>query len=159
LKKLANYWIFKVKDDSNGRYTLTGFQIFNQRMEDKAWGIKEFTENGRKTANIAYLREDDKVLFYLCGKDGYCFIGAGVLETGFGKSLKSVFHEEYLDWKIGVLLKKVDPWATWLPIEKLRGKVHFVPEGKNYGSYMQGSITRITEKDYNTIIKEHKLQP
>ena len=57
-----------------------------------------------------------------------------------------------------VSLKTVDPWVTRLPIENLRGKVHFVPKGENYGSFIQGSITRITEKDYNNVIHEHELQ-
>jgi hypothetical protein len=80
------------------------------------------------------------------------------LETGFGKLSESVFHEEYLDFKIGVGLKTVDPWTSSLPIETLRGKVHFVPAGENYGSFIQGSITRISEKDYDTVIREHTSQ-
>jgi len=38
---LTNYWIFKVKDDSNEKYALDGIVIYRHRMEDKAWGIKE----------------------------------------------------------------------------------------------------------------------
>ena len=121
-------------------------------------GNKRTYGKWKKTANIAYLKKDDRVLFYLCGKEGYCFLGTGVLETGFGKLMESVFHEEKLDWAIGVSFKTVDPWVTGLPIENLRGKVHFVPKGENYGSFIQGSITRITEKDYNTVIHEHTLQ-
>jgi hypothetical protein len=54
----------------------------------------------------------------------------------------------------GVLFKKIEAWKD-LPIEILRGKVRFVPKGKNYGSYIQGSITRLSEKDYRIITQEH----
>jgi hypothetical protein len=153
---MVNYWIFKVRDDSNGNETLTGVKIFNHRMLDKAWGIKEFTEKGRKTPNSGKLEKNDKVLFYLCGKEGYCILGNAVLDTGFGESLKSVFHSEYNDWVKGVRLSIVDPWTAYLPVENLRGKVHFVPEGENFGSYIQGSITKISKEDYETVIQENK---
>jgi hypothetical protein len=155
---MANYWIFKVKDDTNGKYTRTGLEIYKHRMREKVWGIREHTESGKKTANVVHLEKGDKVLFYLCGRDGHCFLGTGVLETGFRPLIEIVIHEEYLDWKQGVSLKSVNPWDNSLPIESLRGKVHFVPEGENYGSYIQGSITRISEKDYNTVISEHTRQ-
>ncbi len=155
---MNNNWIFKVKDDSNGKYTRTGLEIFKHRMNEKVWGIREYTESGKKTANVAHLEKGDQVLFYLCGKDGYCFLGTGVLETGFRKLIEAVFHEKYLDWKEGVSFKTVDPWATWLPIETLRGKVHFVPDSENFGSYIQGSITRISKKDYETTIHEHSIR-
>jgi hypothetical protein len=154
--KLVNYWIFKVRADSNGKETLTGLKIFKHRMSDMAWGIKEFTEKGRKTPNSGKLEENDKVLFYLCGKEGSCILGTAVLETGFGESLKSVFHSEYNDWVKGVRLSSVDPWTTYLPMENLRGKVRFVPEGENFGSYIQGSITKITKEGYETVINEHR---
>ena len=155
---MSNYWILKVKDDSNKKFTRTGLEIFKHRMNEKVWGIRERTKNGRKTANISHLEKGDKVLFYYCGNGGYSFLGTGVLEAGFSKLIELVFHEEYLDWKEGVSLKTVDPWATRLPIETLRGKVHFVPTGENFGSYIQGSITRITKEDYETVIHEHTIR-
>ena len=153
--KLKHYWILKVRDESNGKYTLTGMQIFKHRMGEKAWGIRELTEKGRKTPNASNLKPDDKVLFYLCGKGGKCFIGSGTLDSEIGELVKSVFHEEFLDWITGVTFSSVDPWSRRLPIEVLRGKVYFVPERENYGSYIQGSVTKISKEDYETILREH----
>ncbi|HUJ84260.1 MAG TPA: hypothetical protein VLV84_01490 [Candidatus Acidoferrales bacterium] len=157
LQKMNQFWILKVKDDSNSKYSLTGLKIFNHRMSEKVWGIRGFTEKGRKTANVSRLEEDDRVLFYYCGSGGYCFLGSAILERGFDKLRESVFHEQYLDWKEGVTFKSVDPWATSLPIEALRGKVRFVPNDENYGSYLQGSITKISKEDYETVIHEHMI--
>jgi len=51
-----------------------------------------------------------------------------------------------------------DMWAKPLPIERLRGKVHFVPKNENYGSYLQGSVTKIHYKrDFDTVVREHEL--
>ena len=84
------------------------------------------------------------------------------MDSGFEKleceRSKKITHPEYLDWEQGVSLKDVDEWAKSLPIERLRGKVRFVPSEDNYGSYFQGSVKRIKYSgDYDTILREHKL--
>ena len=72
---MVNYWIFKVRDDSNGNETLTGVKIFNHRMLDKAWGIKEFTEKGRKTPNSGKLEKKRQGAFSICaGKKDTAFL-------------------------------------------------------------------------------------
>ena len=125
-------------------------------MQDKAWGILEFQENGKRTANTKHLECGDKVIFYLCGEEGYCILGDAILGSSYGVLVSSVFHEKFLDLKKGVTLMSVNPWKKSLPIELLRGKVRFVPEDRNFGSYIQGSITSLSERDYDVIIQEHK---
>jgi hypothetical protein len=96
-KQMSNCWIFKVKEETNGKRVLTGRQIFEHRKGDKAWGLKEFQEDGKRTRNIQHLRKGDRVIFYLCGDEGHCLIGHAILGSEFGASLKSFFHEEYMD--------------------------------------------------------------
>ena len=160
---MSNYWIFKVKADRNSKYSLTGREIYNHRMtQDCFWGLKEFTEEGRKAQNVAYLRAGDFVLYYLVGE--HCFLGDCILSSGF-RSLtpdesKKVTHPEFLDWNQGVFLNKesINVRAKALPMESLVGKVHFAPVDKNFGSYIQGSITRIKHKqDFETVVSEHEL--
>ena len=142
-----------MNDDSNKKHALKGIDIYSHRIGDKAWGIKEYIENGRKAANVVHLESGDRVVFYLCGQDGHCFLGTAKLKTGF-PLVDLVVHEEYLDWKQGARLTDIEQWNQPVDIERLRGRVHFVPEGKNYGSYMQGAITRISDRDYNLINEE-----
>jgi hypothetical protein len=52
-----NYWIFTVT--THKHYNLMGEEIFNQRMQDRFWGL------GEKTPNRQYLSEGDKVVFYI----------------------------------------------------------------------------------------------
>jgi len=161
---MVNYWIFKVASDENEKYSRKGIEIYKHRMPECFWGLKKLTKTERKTPNVARLKARDFVLFYLVGKEGHCFLGTCVLNSGFRpltpKESKNITHPEYLDWEQGAFLKKdtVDIWAKPLPIERLRGKVHFVPNDKNYGSYLQGSVTKIHDKrDYNTVVREHEL--
>ena len=45
---MSDCWIFKVKEETDGKRVLTGRQIFEHRKGDKAWGVEEFQENGKK---------------------------------------------------------------------------------------------------------------
>lgn len=156
-----NYWIFNVKDAKNDKYTKTGLQIYDHRMPENFWGIRECTADGKITGNITYLKEGDIVVFYLVGMNGHCFLGTCVLASGFRRlgreEAKKIIHEEYLDWEQGVSLKRVDKWDKPLPIKCLRGKVSFVPIDGKYGLYLQGSVKKISKPDYDTIVREHEL--
>ena len=149
---MPNYWIFKVNDDSNGKITLPGITIYRHRMEDGAWGIRN-KKNGQLASNAVHLRPYDKVVFYLCGNEGHCFLGTATLETGF-PLVKLVVHENYLDWSLGVKLKKeeIQQWASPVQIKELEGRLSFFATGeKNWGSHLQGAITKIRDSDYRTI--------
>ncbi len=121
-------------------------------MSDKSWGIKERIKNGRLAPNVIHLEIGDEVIFYLCGEEGHCFIGTAQLKTGY-PFVELVVHEEHLDWKYGVKLANIQLWRQHVPIETFRGVVSFVPEGKNYGSYIQGAITRMSDTEFNAITR------
>jgi len=161
--KLPNCWIFNVKDDENSKYGRTGNAIYNHRMQDCFWGLREVTEKGKRTANVACLKAGDRVLFYLVGKDGHCFLGTCVLASCFRKLEEKEtgkFHREWLDWKEGVDLKResIDEWREPLIIHRLCGKVSFVPIGENYGSHLQGSVKKIDCNEYDIVVREHKMR-
>ena len=148
---MLNYWIFKVNDESDGKISLQGITIYRHRMEDEAWGIHEHKKNGHRASNVVYLARNDKVVFYLCGTDGHCFLGRATLETGFPLETL-VVHKQYLDWAHGVKLKDIKQWTNPVQIRTVEGKVSFYPKGeKNLGSHLQGAITRITKSDFETI--------
>lgn len=99
-------------------------------------------------------KREIKLFFYLCGQKGHCFLGIAKLESGY--PLKEiVVHEEFLDWKEGVELSDIKKWNPSVPIKQLEGELSFFAKGeKNWGSHLQGAITRITKKDYDTIKDE-----
>ena len=159
---MVNYWIFNVKDDENAQYRRKGKEIYEHRMGDRFWGLHECTEKGRKTPNVAKLKESDMVLFYLAGNDGHCFLGTSVLASSFRKLQEEEkadkLHEEWLDWPSGVDLGSYEEWKDPLPIECLRGKIYSVPPNGNYGKYFQGSIKKTSASDYAIIVQEHCRQ-
>ena len=54
-------------------------------------------------------------------------------------------------------MKDIKKWNKTLPIERLRGKVSFVPAEGNYGTFLQGSIKKILTSDFEAIENEHNL--
>jgi predicted RNA-binding protein with PUA-like domain len=161
-KAMVNYWIFKVKDEVGGLYGRRGFNIFEHRTQECFWGIREFSEKGKREANIDLLKKGDYAVFYLVAKEGSRFLGTCILDSGYTRldeeQAKKIVHREYIDCDQGVFLRDVDRWAKPLPIENLRGKDSFVAMGGKLGSFFQGSIKKIKHpEDYSTIIKEHKL--
>jgi hypothetical protein len=99
-------------------------------------------------------KREIKLFFYLCGQKGHCFLGIAKLESGY--PLKDiVVHEEFLDWKEGVELTDTEKWNRPVPIKQLEGELSFFAKGdKNWGSHLQGAITRITKEDYDKIKDE-----
>lgn len=145
-----------MKDRKDGKNIKSGFQIYNHRMSEFFWGLEKLKKNGAKMANIANLKEGDKVVIYWAGKNGHCFLGSCVLasihETLSPEREVAITHEAFFDWKQGVSLKKesIDNWgAKSLHFDRLRRKVSFVP--------LQGSVQAITKSDYDIIVSEHEL--
>ena len=54
-----NFWIFTVTAHKIDDESYTSDEIFNQRMEDKFWGL------GEKTPNRKNLDQGDKAIFYI----------------------------------------------------------------------------------------------
>jgi hypothetical protein len=161
-KLATNYWIFKVKDEVGGIFGRRGFAIFEHRIKERFWCIKETDEKGRPQPNTDLLKKDDAVVFYLVGKGGSRFVGTAVLDSGYvqlnEEQTQGIVHRDFLDGDTGVFLKKVDKWAKPLPIESLRGKESWVAAGGKFGAYFQGSIKKMKDnEEYDIIIREHEL--
>ena len=144
-------WIFNVKNDNN----IKGEDIYDHRMQDGFWGLHKLTGSGKRTANVASLREGDKVLFYWVGKDGQRFLGTCVLAS-IWRELKpdetDKRHDDWGDWPEGVDLKKesIENWKrahSTLSIERLP-----------FITIKQGSVIKITPEEYDRVIREHNNQ-
>jgi hypothetical protein len=156
-----DYWIFKVKDEVGGLYGRRGFAIYDHRMRDGFWALREENEKGRLEANISLLKKGDYALFYLVGLGGSRFLGTAILDSGFeqldAETAKNIVHREYLDWDQGVFLKDINKWVNPLPMEALRGKESFVADGGKISPFFQGAIKKISIQEYYIILREHEL--
>jgi hypothetical protein len=161
-KILANYWIFKVKEETGGIYRIPGIDLYRHRMQDGFWGIREHTPDGRQEAHLEELKKDDCVLFYLVGAKGNSFLGTATLDSDYTKlddeAAKEIFHSDFLDNYQGVFLRDIDKWGKPLPMEAFRGKDSFVPGGGKVGAFFKGYIKKIKHKEeFDMVIREHEL--
>lgn len=153
LGSMLNYWIFTVRDDE---YGTRGIEIYKQRMSDAFWGL------GKNVSNRAQIRDGDNVVFYLAGKGGQRFLGTCILASSYYKLSRQ--EKEKLDHgpsfrpNYGVRLKEVHVWDLPESIYPLIKKLEFIEDPSKWGSYLQGSISRIPEVDYSTILFAHEFQ-
>lgn len=158
----ANYWVFKVKEETGGLYLRPGADIYNHRMQDAFWSFREIVENEKSNSDIQQLQKDDNVVFYLIesGRESR-FLGTALLDSTFEKldavKAKKIIHKEYLDFDQGVFLKSINKWVMPLPVDALRGKGAFGDGRAKFGQFFKGSIKKLNGiQEYETIIHEYK---
>jgi len=156
---LTDYWIFKVQDEAGGIFARRGIDLFEHRINEGFWSIRDYNENGKLNSKVSSLKKGDLAVFYLIDKEDSCFLGSCVLDSDClrldAEQTKKLVHREYLDSNQGVFLKSMTRWARSLPVNCLRGKA---VNGGNFSSYFQGSFKRLKHpQDFHTIIREHKL--
>jgi len=148
-----NYWIFTVTShDSDGR-VFSGEEVFQQRMADKFWGL------GEKTPNRKSLQKGDQVVFYV-GNPIKSFAGSASLsgpafELSLEEQEKLSHGTRYYRAVYGVYLESGAVWneGDRRPVEALLPALDFIENKESWGSYFQGGIRWISEKDYRTILQ------
>lgn len=157
---MTNYWIFKVTDEASGLYGRNGVDIFEHRIKEKFWSIREYNEKGKKESKIFFLEKGDFVVFYLVGKFGSSFIGTCVLDSSYETlsevDAKKIVHREYVDYNKVVFIRDIQKWKRHLPVQSLKDKELF--HGRtSIGSYFQGSIKQIKNgEDFKALVALYK---
>jgi hypothetical protein len=159
---LTNYWIFKVKDEAGGLYGRKGREIFDHRVQEGFWSLKEFSEDGKPESNVNLLEKGDYAVFYLVHRDGNRFLGTAKLDSSYTKltdeQAKTIVHPDYIDSDQGVFLKEVNRWVKPLPVDNLCGKASFVRSSGKFGFFFQGSVKKMKHLgDYEAIIREYHI--
>ena len=138
---MTQHWIF----------VLLPFSDFNRgdipetlkRVKDLGkWPI------GKSTLHRKQLSKGDKVLFYQAGEEGKKFIGSGEL-------LSNLVHEKQI-FSDYVEMGDVNFWAKSVPIAGLIDDLSFIKNKRNWGLHFQGGIIRVSENDYQFILKKGK---
>jgi len=145
-----------VKDAKIGKQRIKAREIYEQRMSDAFWGIRE------NAANRNRLKKGDFVIFYLAGKHGQKFLGTCTLASEYSKlgieEKKRFDHGPFFQANHGVKLEEVELWDDPLPIQQLLQTLRFVKTLDNWGSHLQGSIHAIFEEDYDRIVSSHEME-
>ena len=146
---VMNFWIFIVTSHKLDDRTLSGSEIFRQRMEDKFWGLGEGTPNRR------LLELGDRVVFYI-GNPQKVFAGTVTLagpsfQLSTDESEELSHGEDFYRSRCGVRLDGLDIWAQPRPVDQFVQKLKFIENKKSWGTYFQGGIRRISEEDFRLI--------
>lgn len=153
---MPNHWLFTVKDAKIGTMKKKGIEIYRQRMADRFWGL------GERVSNRYYLEPGDKVVFYLAGIDGHKLLGTCILDSGYyalsEEDKQNLWHGPFFRSAHGVWLKEVRAWKSPKSIHSLIRKLQFIEDPFVWGTYLQGSIRRISDDDYNTIVQPEELE-
>jgi hypothetical protein len=143
------YWIFIVTQQNADGKTYSSTETYNQRMQDKFWGL------GEKTPNRKNLQKADRVVFYL-GNPEKSFAGtATLLSSSFqlndSEKEKLSHGKERYTTDYGVLLTDINQWENPKNAQDLIPQLSFIENKGAWGSYFQGGIRQITEEDYEII--------
>jgi len=150
----VNYWIFTVTGHKVDDEAYTPQDIFEQRMNDRFWGI------GQKTPNRKNLQKGDRVVYYV-GSPRKVFAGTATLGSAcfeLNESQKKEFGhgKGFYTAEYGVLLEDIDIWPRQKAIEELLPDLGFVENKEFWFSYFQGGVRQVTEEDFRVIIGEQR---
>lgn len=134
------FWIFifvEYSDYARG----SADELFQRIGRSGKWYIGPRTQNRRR------LQKGDKVIFYQAGQAARKFVGNAVLSTG----LQTPEERELFGF---VLLTEVCVWNKPVALSDIATQLSFVKNRKSASAFFQGGIRRMTEADYQTIMRE-----
>lgn len=149
------YWIFVITN--HPEHNLTSEEILDQRVRDRFFGL------GEKTPNRRSLQAGDSAVFYL-GNPIKAFAGTAVLNgPSFQLSpreIDEISHgSPFYRAAFGVRLGEINLWKERRSVENLLSQLGFIENKKSWGTYFQGGVKGISERDFETITKSPVDQP
>jgi hypothetical protein len=142
-----NFWIFVVTEKSEKSLKLTAEQVYQTRMNDKFWGLNK----GTKYRNA--LKTGDQVIFSSGTKS---FLGTATLDSNsfeLNEQQKNIFghNNEIYKTDYGVMLSNIVTWDHPKAVVDFADSLSFIRNPRQYGSYFQGGVKKISQSDFNNI--------
>ena len=152
-----NYWIFNAAPFSSGEESFTARQIYEQRMQDRFWGLGERTQNRRKVKN------GDQVVFYIARPEssfaGTARLASDSFELGPVEQDRFSHNTQFFRATYGVRLEMIETWNQPRPVVALAPQLDFIEDARQWWTYLQGGVRQIGETDYAKIIAGIVTQP
>ena len=127
-------------------------EIFSYRLKNNSFPLYYRTKHKK------VLKPSDSVIFYLAGNivsKTQRFIAYGTIDE---IKVDEGYNEDDVHLSLPiekvVRLKSVIVGKKSVSIYDVKDKLSFVSKKKKWGSSMQGGVIRITENDYNLLVKE-----
>ena len=146
---MVSYWIFNVVDAYLGNSRIDAYDILKFRAQRLYWLLNAKSMLFRK------VKKEDRVVFYVGGKNAKFFGGYCLLSTNPKRlipEIKRYVIEDPEDrFNYIVNLKEVTIFDKPKQVLPLLKSLSFVKDERNWGRYFQGSIIKIDEGNYRTI--------
>ncbi len=143
---MKNYYCLGTSDS----ITENAIDILKRRLDEKKYPLY------KKTPFLKDIKKDDYVVFYVAGRKNKSqnFIAYSMIksvevpnETLVDPDKNKHILEKYLLFENIILLK------TPIHIKAIINQLEFIKNKTNFGVYLMGGVSKITENDFNLIIK------
>ena len=146
-----NYWIFTITSHKSDGKIFSPEEILSQRAKDQFWGL------GEKTPNRKNLEMGDQVVFYIGNPVKGFGASARLASTAFELSKqeqdKLSHGTTFYRPQYGVHLEQISLWERARSVDQLLGGLDFIENKEFWGTYFQGGVRQIDEKDFRTILQ------
>ncbi|MEM1977182.1 MAG: EVE domain-containing protein [Nitrososphaerota archaeon] len=151
---MVNYWIFIVKDHVHMGRIIPASEVLSNRVRNKFWSLSA------RALNLRRLEKGDKVIFYVTEAERKGFMGRGVLAgPAHPITEEQRFHvigEPSNAFQYSVDFEEAEMWDEAISPLEIRDRLSFLRSLRNPMRAFRGSIKRISEEDYNEIIKAYE---
>jgi len=135
---MIHYWIF-VSVPFTDFNVGTVYEMQKKIEATQKWSI------GKQTPSRLKLSEGDRILFYQGGEEGRKVVASAELASSLQQSE---------DAGSFVKIRNFEVWKKPVDIRTLIDKLSFIKNKQHWGPYFQGGIVKITEADYNNIMRK-----
>ncbi|MCP8309188.1 MAG: EVE domain-containing protein [archaeon] len=147
---MANKWIFVVVDHRTDDKIMKAMDVLKGRVKEKFWSLN------KNAGNFNRIKKDDKVIFYMGGRDGQKFMGRCTLASEpypvTPEQRKQILGYPSSLFSHSVSLKNIKLWKEPLPVVDLKEELAFIKDKDLWRKYFRRSIIPLSEEDYNVIV-------
>ncbi|MGQ9469392.1 MAG: EVE domain-containing protein [Nitrososphaerales archaeon] len=149
---MANHWIFVVIDHRTDDKIIKAIDVLKDRVKEKFWSLN------KNTGNFNRIKKDDKVIFYIGGRDGQKFMGRCTLASEpylvtLEQKKKIIGYPSSL-FSHSVSLRDIKLWKEPLPVVDIKEELAFIKNKDLWKKYFRRSIIQLSEEDYNMILSK-----
>ncbi|MCP8316480.1 MAG: EVE domain-containing protein [archaeon] len=147
---MANKWIFVVVDHRTDDKIMKAIDVLKNRVKEKFWSLN------KNSGNFNRIKKDDKVIFYIGGRDGQKFVGGCTLASEpypiTPEQKKKIVGYPSSLFSHSVILKNIKLWKEPLPVIDLKDELAFIKNKDTWRKYFRRSIVPLSEEDHNIIV-------
>lgn len=147
---MVNQWIFVVIDHRTDDKIIKAIDVLKDRLKEKFWSLN------KNAGNFNRIKKDDKVIFYIGGRDGQKFTGrctlAGEPYPITLEQKKKIIGSPSSLFSHSVSLKNIKLWEEPLLVLDLKEELAFIKDKDLWRKYFRRSIIPLSDEDYNLIV-------